>query len=170
MSGLMSVTGEPGGGPVRVGVAISDTSPGMFLGQGILLALLHREKTGEVQWVHTSPLEAMLCKLDFQGARYTMLGDVPEQQGNHHPTAVPMGTYTCKDGYVNIAAAGDRMWKDFCRAVQADDLLDDERYATNRGRRDNKTAIKADMERVLAEFGLEANRIDALKASRAVGN
>ena len=70
MSGLMSITGEPGEGPMRVGVAISDTSAGMFLGQGILLALLHREKTGEGQWVHTSLLEAMLAKLDFQGARY----------------------------------------------------------------------------------------------------
>ena len=98
MSGLMSVTGEPGQGPMRVGVAISDTSAGMFLGQGILLALLHRERTGEGQWVHTSLLESMLSKLDFQGARYTMNGEVPDQQGNDHPTQVPMGTFTAKMG------------------------------------------------------------------------
>ncbi|HKI73014.1 MAG TPA: CoA transferase, partial [Pseudomonadales bacterium] len=87
-SGLMSITGEPGQGPMRVGIAISDTSAGMFLGQAILLALIHREHTGEGQWVHTSLLESMLSKLDFQGARYTMNGEIPEQQGNFHPTNV----------------------------------------------------------------------------------
>ena len=82
LSGLMSITGEPGRGPMRVGIAISDTSAGMFLGQGILLAIIHRERTGEGQWVHTSLLESMLSKLDFQGARYTMNKEIPEQQGN----------------------------------------------------------------------------------------
>ena len=77
MSGLMSVTGEPGTGPMRVGVAISDTSAGMFLGQGILLALLHRERTGQGQWVHTSLLESMLCKLDFQAARSLWMARSP---------------------------------------------------------------------------------------------
>ena len=106
----MSITGTPDSGPMRVGIAISDTAAGMFLGQGILLALLHRERTGEGQWVHTSLLEAMLNKIDFQGARYTMLGDVPRQQGNNHPVATPMGTYACRDGLVNIAASSIRMW------------------------------------------------------------
>ncbi len=85
MSGLMSVTGAPGEGPMRVGIAISDTSAGMFLGQGILLALLHRERTGEGQWVHTSLLEAMLNKLDFQGARYTMRGRSPSSRATTTP-------------------------------------------------------------------------------------
>ena len=101
-SGLMSVTGKPGEGPMRGGSAISDTSAGMFLGQGILLALLHRERTGQGQWVHTSLLEAMLSKLDFQGSRYTMDGDIPVQQGNFHPTNVPMGLFEAADGYVNV--------------------------------------------------------------------
>ena len=92
-SGLMSITGERGRGPMRVGIAISDTAAGMFLGQGILLALLQRERTGVGQWVHTSLLEAMLNKLDFQAARYTMSGEVPGQEGNHHPTLAPMGTF-----------------------------------------------------------------------------
>ncbi len=80
-SGLLSVTGHPRGGPVRAGIAISDTTAGIFLGQGILLALLHREGTGRGQWVHTSLLKGMLSELDFQGARYPMLGEVAEQQG-----------------------------------------------------------------------------------------
>src|SRR5690606_23770567 len=93
MCGLMSVTGAPGTPPARAGIAVSDTTAGMFLGQGILLALLHRALTGQGQWVHTSLLEAMLNKLDFQAVRYTVNGEVPVQEGNFHPTLAPMGTY-----------------------------------------------------------------------------
>ena len=125
MAGLMSITGTPGSGPMRAGIAVSDTSAGMFLGQGILLALLHRERTGEGQWVHTSLLEAMLAKLDFQGARYTMAGEVPQQQGNQHPTMVPMGTFEAEDGLVNIAASSARMWEGFCTALNATGLAED---------------------------------------------
>ena len=164
MSGLMSITGEPGRGPMRVGIAISDTAAGMFLGQGILLALLHRERTGEGQWVHTSLLEAMLNKLDFQGARYTMLGDVPAQQGNDHPTATPMGAFTCKDGYVNIAAASGRMWRDFCQAVGADGLLNDARYDTPAKRRQSKHALNADIEAAIAHLTVDelVERVNAV--------
>ena len=155
MSGLMSITGEPGRGPMRVGIAISDTAAGMFLGQGILLALLHREKTGEGQWVHTSLLEAMLNKLDFQGARYTMLGDVPGQQGNDHPTATPMGAFRCKDGHVNIAAPSDRMWKSFCDAVGANALYADERYDSVPKRRQERAAVNEAIERAIADMPTE---------------
>ena len=143
MSGLMSITGEPGQGPMRVGIAISDTTAGMFLGQGILLALLHREKTGEGQWVHTSLLEGMLNKLDFQGARYTMNGDVPGQQGNDHPTSTPMGAFPCRDGWVNIAAPTDRMWRRFCEGAGAEYLLTDERFDSVGKRIKAKTEVKA---------------------------
>ena len=151
MSGLMSVTGEPGRGPMRVGVAISDTSAGMFLGQGILLALLHRERTGEGQWVHTSLLESMMSKLDFQGARYTMKGEVADQQGNDHPTQVPMGTFEAKDGFVNIAAFGDVMWKRFCDALGAKELFDDPDYQTVRDRSSRHSRIKEDMNKVTSQ-------------------
>jgi len=152
MSGLMSITGEPGRGPMRVGIAISDTAAGMFLGQGILLALLDRERTGKGQWVHTSLLESMLSKLDFQGARYTMLGDVPAQQGNDHPTAFPMGTFACADGFVNIAAPTERMWASFLDAVEDDDLRHREEYASARDRLHHKQQLKVDMESAIASF------------------
>ena len=152
MSGLMSITGEPGRGPMRVGIAISDTAAGMFLGQGILLALLDRERTGKGQWVHTSLLESMLSKLDFQGARYTMLGDVPAQQGNDHPTAFPMGTFACADGFVNIAAPTERMWASFLDAVEDDDLRHREEYASARDRLHYKQQLKVDMESAIASF------------------
>lgn len=163
MSGLMSVTGEPGKGPMRVGVAISDTSAGMFLGQGILLALLHRERTGKGQWVHTSLLEAMLNKLDFQGARYTMNGEVPGQEGNHHPTAVPMGTFESADGLVNIAASGARMWSGFCEVLGAQHLLADPDYADVRSRARNKERLRADVNAVTKRF-TTADLIDKLNA------
>ena len=161
MSGLMSVTGEPGRGPMRVGVAISDTSAGMFLGQGILLALLHRERTGEGQWVHTSLLEAMMCKLDFQGARYTMSGEIADQQGNDHPTQVPMGTFEAQDGHVNLAAFGEVMWKRFCDALGADELFAHADYPSSRARIEKRDQIKHDMNAVTRQFTV-AQLVDRL--------
>ena len=154
MSGLMSITGEPEQGPMRVGIAISDTSAGMFLGQGILLALLHRERTGEGQWVHTSLLEAMMSKLDFQGARYTMNGEEPTQQGNDHPTQVPMGMFNAKDGHVNIAAFGGQMWQRFCDALHAQTLLQHPDYQSIGSRTRHREKIKADMNAITETFSV----------------
>lgn len=154
MSGLMSITGEPNQGPMRVGIAISDTSAGMFLGQGILLALVHRERTGQGQWVHTSLLEAMMSKLDFQGARYTMSGEEPTQQGNDHPTQVPMGMFEAKDGYVNIAAFGGQMWQRFCEALNAAALFNHPDYQSVGSRTRHREQIKADMNAITAQYSV----------------
>ena len=140
-SGLMSITGEPDAGPMRVGIAISDTSAGMFLGQGILLALIHREHTGEGQWVHTSLLESMLSKLDFQGARYTMNKEIPTQEGNNHPTNSPMGVFDTSDGKVNLAASTNKMFRAFCERMSVPELADDERYRSPKGRVANRHAL-----------------------------
>ncbi len=145
MSGLSSVTGEPGRGPWRVGIAISDTTSGMFLGQGILLALLHRERTGRGQWVHTSLLEAMLNKLDFQGVRYTMDGAVPQQEGNSHPTLVPMGTFDARDGKVNICGPGQAMWAKLCETLEAPHLAANPLYQDQPARLANRRALEAEI-------------------------
>ena len=163
LSGLMSVTGEPGAGPMRVGIAISDTSAGMFLGQGILLALLHRERTGEGQWVHTSLLEAMMNKLDFQGARYTMAGEIPESQGNDHPYQVPMGTFESADGLVNIAAPGQRLWQRLCDALSAEELFTRPEYLSGRNRAALKEALKADIN-AITRTHTTADLVDKLNA------
>ena len=155
MSGLMSITGPPGGGPVRAGIAISDTTAGMFLGQGILLALLNREQTGKGQWVHTSLLEGMLCKLDFQGARFTMLGDVPQQQGNNHPTSFPMGTFRCEDGYVNIAAPTEKMWNGFLDAIEDTSLRTDARFDSPRKRYENRAVLEEAINAALESFSVD---------------
>jgi crotonobetainyl-CoA:carnitine CoA-transferase CaiB-like acyl-CoA transferase len=143
LSGLSSVTGEPGRGPYRTGIAISDTTAGMFLGQGILLALLHRERTGEGQWVHTSLLESMLNKLDFQAARYTVDGQVPGQEGNSHPTIVPMGTFDARDGKVNICGPGALMWGRLCEVLGAPHLAQDPRYQDQAGRLAHRRELEA---------------------------
>jgi crotonobetainyl-CoA:carnitine CoA-transferase CaiB-like acyl-CoA transferase len=156
MSGLMSITGAPDEGPMRVGIAISDTSAGMFLGQGILLALLHREKTGEGQWVHTSLLEAMLNKLDFQGARYTMNGEVPGQEGNNHPTNSPMGVFNTADGMVNLAASTNKMFRAFTKAVDQAELAEDERFRSPKDRIRNRYELWSVINGITSQLSTQA--------------
>ena len=152
MSGLMSITGEPDRGPMRVGIAVSDTSAGMFLGQGILLALLHREHTGEGQWVHTSLLESMLSKLDFQAARYTMSGEVPSQEGNNHPTLSPMGVFDTADGLVNLAASTDKMFKAFCAVMQANELAANANYQSVEGRLQQRDELWKQVNHITSQY------------------
>jgi crotonobetainyl-CoA:carnitine CoA-transferase CaiB-like acyl-CoA transferase len=122
LGGLMSITGLPGQGPVRVGIPIADLTAGLLLAQAILLALYQREQTGKGQWVHTSLLEAQIFMLDFQAARWLISGEVAGQAGNDHPTSVPTGVFPTSDGHINIAAAGERLWKRFCAAIGAPEL------------------------------------------------
>ena len=117
MSGIMSVTGIPGQGPVRVGVAVTDIMAGAFLAQGILIALLDREVSGQGRWVQTSLIEAGLTLLDFQATRWTMDKKVPPQEGNYHPTNVPMGLYPTADGFLNLAATSNKNFKTFCKLI-----------------------------------------------------
>ena len=140
MSGLMSVTGEEGRGPMRVGIAVGDVAAGMCAAVGILTALHERERSGEGQWVQTSLLEALLFFLDFQGARYLMNGEVAGQAGNNHPTGVPTGTFKAKDGYVNIAPTPP-MWKRFCVAIGREEWASDPKYATPKDRRKHREEL-----------------------------
>ncbi len=143
MSGLMSVTGEGGRGPMRAGIAVGDLSAGMFCSFGILLALLSRAKTGQGQWVNTSLLQSLIFMLDFQAARWLVEKDVPTQAGNDHPTAIPMGVFHASDGPINIAASGQRLWSRFCEAVGATHLMEDERFKTAASRSRNRAALNA---------------------------
>ena len=143
MGGLMSITGLPGQGPVRVGIPIADLTAGLFAANGVLVALLEREVSGEGQWVHSSLLQAQIAMLDFQAARWLMEGEVPKQAGNNHPTMIPTGVFATADGHINIAATGQRMWERLCRAIDAPELIDDPRYATNADRSANRDALNA---------------------------
>jgi len=143
MGGLMSITGHPGQGPTRVGIAINDTSAGILLANAITLALLARERTGEGQWVHTSLLEAQIFMLDFQASRYTMKGEVAKQEGNFHPTSAGTGMFQTADGYINVAASGDSLWKKFCEVAGDKDLSSNPDFATQQGRVKNRQALIA---------------------------
>jgi formyl-CoA transferase len=151
LGGLMSVTGLPGQGPVRVGIPIADLAAGVYLAMGILAALHERERTGRGQWVRTSLLEAMVAMLDFQAARWTVAGEVPGQEGNHHPTSIPMGCFPTADGHVNIAGPSGRLWRRFCEVIGRPDLLDDERYASAPLRSQNRAELNATIESRLRE-------------------
>ncbi len=141
MGGLMSITGLPGQGPVRVGIPIADLCSGIFLAQGILVALIERETTGQGKWVHTSLLEAMLSMLDFQASRWLVGKEVPPQAGNNHPTGIPTGVFQTSDGHINIAASGDDLYQRFCKAIERPDLLTDERFATSKARQKNRDTL-----------------------------
>src|SRR4030081_193910 len=119
MGGLMSITGMPGQGPVRVGIPVADLTAGLFCALGILTALLEREQSGEGQWVQTSLLQAQIFMLDFQAARWLIKHEVPGQAGNNHPTSIPTGVFTTADGYINVACAGQKIWERLCQAVDA---------------------------------------------------
>jgi crotonobetainyl-CoA:carnitine CoA-transferase CaiB-like acyl-CoA transferase len=141
MSGIMSVTGIPGQGPVRVGVAVTDIMAGAFLAQGILIALLDREVSGEGRWVQTSLIEAGITLLDFQATRWTMDKKVPPQEGNNHPTNTPMGLFPTADGYLNIAATSNKNFEIFCQLIDRENMAADPRFASTALRRQNKAAM-----------------------------
>jgi len=149
MGGLMSITGLPGQGPVRAGIAINDTSAGLLLAYGIVVALLDRERTGEGQWVQISLLEAQIFMLDFQAARYLMKGEVAGQEGNFHPTSPGTGMFQTADGYINVAASGDNLWRRFCEAAGARDLLEDPDFATVASRARNRPALIAHLNEIM---------------------
>jgi crotonobetainyl-CoA:carnitine CoA-transferase CaiB-like acyl-CoA transferase len=141
MSGIMSVTGIPGQGPVRVGVAVTDIMAGAFLAQGILIALLDREVSGQGRWVQTSLIEAGLTLLDFQATRWTMDKKIPPQEGNNHPTNTPMGCFPTADGHLNVAATSNKNFQIFCKLIDRQDMAADPRFASTALRRQNKQAM-----------------------------
>lgn len=150
MGGLMSVTGLPGDGPVRVGIPIADLCAGIFAAQGILVALLEREASGRGQWLHTSLLEAMVSMMDFQTSRFLIDGEVGTQAGNFHPTSIPTGVYKARDGYLNIAVFGSKIWERFCNILGAPEWIDDPRYHDKPSRSVNRDALNAEIDARLA--------------------
>ena len=143
MGGLMSITGLPGQGPVRVGIPIADLTAGIFAAMGVLVALLEREESGEGQWVHTSLLAAQISMLDFQAARWTVDHQVPPQAGNDHPVAVPTGLFPTQDGHINIAVAGNDIYRRLCKALGAEHLADEPEFANARVRFMNRGKVNA---------------------------
>ncbi|EJE50736.1 putative acyl-CoA transferase/carnitine dehydratase [Acidovorax sp. CF316] len=150
MGGLMSVTGLPGEGPIRVGIPIADLCAGIFAAQGILVALLERGASGKGQWLHTSLLESMVYMLDFQTSRFLIDGEVATQAGNFHPTSIPTGVYKARDGYMNIAVFGSKIWERFCNILGAAEWIGDPRYHDKPSRSVNRDTLNAEINLRLA--------------------
>jgi len=164
MGGLMSVTGAQGEGPMRVGIPIADLCGGIFAAYGVTVALLERERSGRGQWVHTSLLEAMLYMMDFQTSRWTVEGEVPTQAGNFHPTSIPTGVYKTKDGFINIAVFGGKIWERFCEALGSPDWITDDRSKSKSNRSVHRDWLNAEIEKKLAAEGSD-HWIDKLNAA-----
>jgi formyl-CoA transferase len=145
MGGLMSITGAPGEGPMRVGIPVADLTAGLFCAMGILTALLERDVSGQGQWVQTSLLQAQIFMLDFQAARWLMEKEVPQQAGNNHPTSIPTGVFKTSDGYINIATTGGKIWERCAQAIGAPELFTDPDYATAPARSKNRDALSAEI-------------------------
>ena len=173
MGGLMSVTGEPGRGPMRVGIPVADLTGGLFCALGIMTALLEREKSGEGQWLHTSLLQAQIFMLDFQAARWLMAEEVPPQVGNEHPTSVPTNVYETKDGAMNLAVAGDTIFGRFCKTI-GKDWPSDDKFKDDSSRRANrvelneliadvmKTRSTAEWDEILTAAGVPCGPINSI--------
>jgi len=183
MGGLMSITGEAGRGPMRVGIPVADLTAGLFAAMGILTALIERGKSGEGQWLHTSLLQAQIFMLDFQAARWLVSGEIAPQVGNDHPTSIPTGLFPTADGAVNIAVSGEVIWRRFAEAMGHPEWIADERYADQYKRKENRDALNAaiteatrtrkaaELATVLTKAGVpsgSANRIDEVFADPQV--
>jgi len=165
MGGLMSITGLPGQGPVRVGIPIADLSSGNYAAMGAFIALLEREVSGEGQWVQTSLLQAQISMLDFQAARWTVARDVPKQAGNDHPTSIPTGVFPTSDGHINIAASGQHIFARMCKAMGAERLLDDPDFATGDKRSQNRQRLNAE----IGSFTQAYTSLDLVERLNAAG-
>ncbi|MEM1300889.1 MAG: CaiB/BaiF CoA-transferase family protein, partial [Pseudomonadota bacterium] len=163
MGGLMSITGAPGKGPMRVGIPVADLTAGHFTAQGILIALIEREKSGRGQWVHSSLLQAQIAMLDFQASRWLMAEEIAPQTGNEHPTTVPTNLYPCSDGAVNVAVSGDVIWRRLCDALGKPEWADNPDYVDAANRKKNRDALNVEIAAVTERMTM-AEVVDTLLA------
>lgn len=141
MGGIMSVTGPPEGPPYRVGIAQADIVAGMFAAYGIMVALFHRERTGEGQRLETSLFQGQLAQLTFQAGRYFAMGASPKPQGNQHPLIAPYESFRTKDGHLNVAVGNNALWSTFCKILGMEAFEKDPRFETNPKRVENRPAL-----------------------------
>ena len=164
MGGLMSITGAPGEGPMRVGIPIADLTAGLFAAQGIFIALLEREDSGKGQWIHTSLLQAQIFMLDFQASRWTMSGEVAGQAGNNHPTSIPTGAFKTSDGFINLAVSGGEIWQRCANVLGREDLIDNPDYKTGGDRSRNRDTLNAIIQEILEQKS-SGEWVDAFNAA-----
>jgi crotonobetainyl-CoA:carnitine CoA-transferase CaiB-like acyl-CoA transferase len=155
MGGLMSITGFEGQGPVRAGIAVADSTTGLYCAIGILSALLEREQSGRGQWVQANLLSSMIALCDFQAARYLIDGEVPPQAGNDHPVTTPMGVFKSSDGYFNLGVGNTAQFRALCDLIDRPDLRDNPQYQTNAGRLKDRALLAAELGQAFAKRSTE---------------
>lgn len=151
MGGIMSITGEKGGSPVRVGTSIGDITAGLFGAIGILAALEDRQITGVGRMVDVAMLDGQIAILENAISRYTATGEIPSPIGGRHPSIAPFEAYKTKDSYVIIACGNDSLWQKFCRLTMRNDLLEAEMFRTNMDRVKNVEKLKTYMDEILGQ-------------------
>jgi formyl-CoA transferase len=148
-SGLMSITGEPGGPPTKLGVPVGDLAAGMFAAHAILAALLERSRTGVGRYIDVALNDSLLALLTYQAGRYFATGEPPKREGNYHSTIAPYGTFATRDGHLNLAVGSDEQYHRFCEALQAPELGSDPRFTTNADRQASRLDLRVEIERRL---------------------
>jgi formyl-CoA transferase/CoA:oxalate CoA-transferase len=149
MGGLMSITGESGGEPQKVGIAVTDIGAGMWSAFAIMAAIHHRHEHGEGQYIDVSMLDAQVAWLTYQAATYFANGEPPKRLGAAHPTLVPYQAFPCQDGkLLNLAVGSERIWERFCEAIEREDLKDNPDYATNADRVRNRGTLVSMLQEV----------------------
>lgn len=151
MGGIMSITGQPGGEPTKVGASIGDITAGIFSAVGIMIALYNREKTGKGQLVDVSMLDCQVAILENAIARYLDSGVSPQPLGNRHASITPFQSLKTKDGYVIIAVGNDTLWQKFCGLIERPDLAADERFTTNPLRTQNVDALTEELTKTFTQ-------------------
>ena len=141
MGGIMSITGEEGGEPTRVGASVGDVMAGMFTAYGVMLAMFHRERTGEGQKVDVGMLDCQVAVLENAIARYVTSGEVPAPLGNRHPSITPFSAFTAQDGHIIVGAGNDRLWQRLCTLLHRPELIEDPRFVNNGKRTENVKAL-----------------------------
>lgn len=165
MGGTLSITGEEGGQPVRVGFSIGDLGGGIFTAIGILSALHEREKSGQGQRIDVSMLDCQLAFLENAFARFFATGEVPQRIGTRHPVLTPFQAFPTKDGYIVVAVARQDWWEKFCQLLNLPELLTDERFQNNLARTKNHKALEKILiplmqTRTTAEWVAEMEKLD----------
>lgn len=151
MSGVMSVTGEPGGPPAKAGIPIGDLSAGLFCAYGVLTAYIAREETGEGQYVDTSLFEGALALSIWETAELWSTGRIPQPFGSAHRLTAPYQALATSDGYINVGANNQRLWSRLCNALGREELIEDQRFATNPDRMDNRAELVEELEKSTKE-------------------
>ncbi len=151
VTGMMSITGEAGGGPCRTGISIADVGTGIFTAVAISSALFHRERRGESTRIDMAMFDCMLSILETPISRYLMTGDIAQRMGSLHPAIMPFEAFATQDSHITLACGNDKIFRQFCAALHREDLADDPRYASNLGRVDNRETLRAEIGRELAK-------------------